>query len=70
MGILTAAEKKEMLQLAHSSAMRNDCRRMSRLSCQKVITPDEFIHFVDLFNAMMDHPVKPFRKITGSHFKL
>ena len=70
MNNLTRDEKKELRRLAHSSALKNDCRKMKKTNHRKEIVPDEFIRFVDFFNAFTNHPLKPFRKITGNHFKL
>lgn len=70
MEILTSDEKKELRRLVHSSTLRNDCRRMSKKSRERKVTPDEYIRFVDFFNAMINHPLKPFKKITGDNFKL
>jgi len=67
---MTSEEKTELRQLVYSSALKDDCRKMKKMNQERKIVPDEFIRFVDFFNAFTNHPLKPFRKITGNHFKL
>ena len=72
MAILKKEEKEEFLHLAKSMALREDFQNMRRISdrYRGKLSFDEYIDFLNVFNAFINHRRKRVKKMTGNKFKL
>ncbi len=72
---LSEDEKKELLQLAGSTLLREDMRllahaRGARPERRGRMTPDEYLSFVTQFSEFINHRRKPFRRIKEGKMRL
>ena len=74
MGILTKEEKEELLELSHSSKLREDFNIIKKNHLFFIkkgkVNLDKYIEFLNFSNAFINHKQKPFKKIEGNNFKL
>ncbi len=75
MAKLTRQEKEELLRLSGSLKLKDDFERMRknrelRLKRKGGVDLGTFIKFLTVTNAMFNHHPKPFKKMSGNHFKL
>ena len=61
---------KELLELARSSQLREDMRRLRKTQVEAAHTVDDYIQFLHEMHAMVTHTPKTFRKISGEFFLL
>lgn len=75
MAYLSKEEKMELLELANSSELREDMRKLSIHKFTPLITDgkvdiDKYIKFLTGFNRFTNHTSKPFRKIIDNDMRL
>lgn len=66
--MLSAQDKKELLEMAHSAQIREDFRimagnRHNPFLVNGVVDLDKFIDFLNDYNEFINHASRPFRKI-------
>lgn len=72
---LTEKEKKELLEMADSSKLREDFERIRKnrynpLIINGKVDLDRVIDFLTQFNEFINHRPKPFRKIIDKDIRL
>ena len=73
--MLSKEEKEELLNLAHSSKLREDFRKLCEryrkfFTKRNKIDLDTYVGFLTFSNALVGHRRKTFKKIEGHNFKL
>jgi hypothetical protein len=75
MARLTDAEKHELVSMMADARMQEDFRaiRRNRDACNAKngsVALDDYLRFLTLSNAFINHAFKPFSKMKGNNFKL
>ena len=73
--MLSDEEKRELLDIARSSKLREDFRRLSEnrhnpFVVDGVVDMDRLLTFLTEYNAFVNHRPKPFRKIVDRDMRL
>lgn len=71
----TEKEKQELLEDAKSESLRKDFQYLANNRFQfhtadGSIDTDKILHFLNEMNALANHTLKPFKKITGNNFRI
>jgi|GEM_PF-5239620 len=68
---LSEAERRDLLEMANSPALREDWRRLSlRRHPPPRVTPDEFLAWLQAYNDCINHAPKPLRRILDRDLRL
>lgn len=75
MDSFTDNEKEEFLKCAESGNLKEEFRHMARnrqvfRKEDGTVDLDRAVRFISDMNALLNYPRKPFKKITGGHFKI
>ncbi|MBD3308974.1 hypothetical protein GF339_21370 [candidate division KSB3 bacterium] len=70
MARLSEAERRELRRLARSVQLRDDLRLLRRYQDAEVLTPDQYLQFLNALHALCDHVPKKFTEIKGNFFLL
>ena len=73
--MLSDEEKRELLDIARSSKLKEDFRRLSEnrhnpFVVDGVVDMDRLLTFLTEYNAFVNHRPKPFRKIVDRDMRL
>lgn len=70
--MLSRAEKTELLELAASEALRSDMRLLRRRSggAEGTVNLEGYIRFAATVARLSNHARRPFRRTTGTQFRL
>jgi hypothetical protein len=75
MAMLSKEEKAQLLKMSKSKGLREGMRFISKnrynpFGAGDAVDIDKFITFLTEFNAFINHPVRPFRKIIDKRMLL
>lgn len=73
--MLNEEEKRELKEMANSSKLKEDMRRLSKTRYNPFIVNgnvdlDKFLTFLTEYNYFINHKPKPFRKIIDKDMRL
>lgn len=73
--MLSNEQKKELLEMARSSKLKNDMERVSKnrhnpFVVNGRVNMDQYLTFLDEYNLFINHRPKPFRKMIDKDMRL